>query len=37
LFVLLDGGATLTVGFAGLSDEDLIRFAAGITVDLSSI
>jgi hypothetical protein len=37
LVVDLGNHTTLTVGFGGLDDADLIRFAAGITVDLSSI
>jgi hypothetical protein len=37
LIVDLGGGATLEVIAGGLSDADLVRFASGITVDLSQI
>jgi hypothetical protein len=37
LVVDLGNHATLTIFFAGLSDQDLIRFGAGVTVDLSNI
>ncbi len=37
LLVDLGHHVVLSVGFAGLSDADLIRFAAGVTVDLSNI
>ncbi len=37
LLVDLGNHVIFSVGFAGLSDADLIRFAAGITVDLSNI
>ncbi len=37
LLVDLGQHAILSVTFAGLSDADLIRFAAGVTVDLSNI
>jgi hypothetical protein len=37
LVVDLGGQATLSITFAGLSDADLVRFGAGVTVDLSNI
>ena len=37
LVVDLGNNTTLSITFAGLSDEDLVRFAAGVTVDLTNI
>ena len=37
LVVDLGNHTTLSITFAGLSDTDLVRFGAGVTVDLSSI